>query len=824
MVGVAYLLFIYFVQLVNCDVCPSICKCLGNLVHCDKKNLTIVPDNIPDWVVELNLNNNNIEQISAENWENLRNLTELKLNRNQIGTLNINSFNNLTKLKVLELNRNSLENIVALSFKSLEQLRTLKLKKNSIGQLRDGAFFGLEKMQTLFLDYNNIEVISKGWLYGLQKLKELSISNNKIRQIESEAWEFCQELTNLDLSNNRLESIKRDTFKDLSSLRKLILNSNNISYIDESAFEHTPRLEVLQLNKNQLSWLIEAGNEFFKTLENLSVVTLTHNNIKSIHRKAFDGLKNVKSIDLSDNNISSIQDGAFKDMQLLNKLKMNTTMLVCDCSLQGFQKWLNHRQLPVDAVCNYPEKLRNFALVNVSVNNLTCGDNPKPRLTEEPDSEIMALNGGNITLSCSAFSSSPNLTFIWKKDNFDLINPSVREKAVIDGNNTEIKSELTIFNVQRSDAGKYQCKVSNSYGTTHSKKALIEVLTRPVFHKVPANVTVQAGSTVRLECAANGEPQPEIAWEKDGGDDFPAARERRMHVMNTDYVFFIINTQPADLGVYSCTARNKAGTIVANATVTIEEKPYFVKPMIDKEVMVGESAVLQCKAGGIPKPSIEWLKDGRPIRVTERHFFTAEDQLMIIVDTSIGDAGTYVCNLNNTLGQDTAYSILSVKQNGITESDKLGIIIITVVCCAVCTSIIWVVIIYQTRRRISVPQPNVLQLEATIVDYSERPTQFNDNISEHSSCKDSGTGDSAKRSNDDLLPESEYPIFIDGTTTNDSKCETMRRASLVYLSPEIRYTTPLLHSDVSYTVSTNHDRSLTNINEVETSKDEAKLE
>lgn len=82
-------------------------------------------------------------------------------------------------------------------------------------------------------------------------------------------------------------------------------------------------------------------------------------------------------------------------------------------------------------------------------------------------------------------------------------------------------------------------------------------------------MTVRAGTTARLECAARGDPQPEIAWQKDGGDDFPAARERRMHVMPNDEVFFIVSVKSTDQGVYSCTATNAAGTIVANSTVQV---------------------------------------------------------------------------------------------------------------------------------------------------------------------------------------------------------------------------------------------------------------
>lgn len=83
------------------------------------------------------------------------------------------------------------------------------------------------------------------------------------------------------------------------------------------------------------------------------------------------------------------------------------------------------------------------------------------------------------------------------------------------------------------------------------------------------DLSIRAGATARLECAAVGHPSPQIAWQKDGGTDFPAARERRMHVMPEDDVFFIVDVKTEDIGVYSCTAQNTAGAISANATLTV---------------------------------------------------------------------------------------------------------------------------------------------------------------------------------------------------------------------------------------------------------------
>lgn len=95
----------------------------------------------------------------------------------------------------------------------------------------------------------------------------------------------------------------------------------------------------------------------------------------------------------------------------------------------------------------------------------------------------------------------------------------------------------------------------------------------PVFTKRPQNVTVKAGAEAQLVCAAEGQPKPLISWQKDGGfDHFPAAQERRMHVIPADDHFYIFDVKLADEGNYSCIAKNDAGTIVANVTLSVLRK------------------------------------------------------------------------------------------------------------------------------------------------------------------------------------------------------------------------------------------------------------
>jgi len=131
----------------------------------------------------------------------------------------------------------------------------------------------------------------------------------------------------------------------------------------------------------------------------------------------------------------------------------------------------------------------------------------------------------------------------------------------------------------------------------------------------------------------------------------------------------------------------------------------------DRTVTRGETAVLQCIAGGSPAPRLNWTKDDGPLAVTERHFFAAANQLLIIVDAGLEDAGKYTCIMSNTLGTERGHIYLHVlaspncdsSQSGIVHEEDgwttVGVVIIVVVCCVVGTSLVWVIVIYHMRRK-----------------------------------------------------------------------------------------------------------------------------
>ena len=420
-----------------------------------------------------------------------------------------------------------------------------------------------------------------------------------------------------------------------------------------------------ELNNNLISSTIEEGSGAFGGLQALTRVGLRHNRIMSVSADSFTGAEALEEIDLAGNPLTTVREASFSRLTHLRVLVIDSESLLCDCTLRWLPAWVReagHAQT-VTARCHHPQRLQGRPLLEVAAESLACHESPKPAIRLQPRTG-KTLKGDNLTLSCEAESSANDtMQFDWRKDS-QLV--AAGRAVSLAWSHTDgrpglvMRSELPLVNLTDADAGEYQCVVSNRYGVSYSSKARMEVHVFPVFEQRPSDLQLRAGNIARFDCKAFGQPPPSISWQKDGGSDFPAASQRRMHMLETEDGFYIVKVQAEDQGTYTCTARNEAGEIRANATLSVQEAPSFVRPMEDREVLGGDTAVLDCMASGSPAPRLTWTKDGTPLQLTERHFFTADQQLLIIVQTVPEDAGLYQCQLSNVLGEQRGFAKLAV--------------------------------------------------------------------------------------------------------------------------------------------------------------------
>uniref|UniRef100_A0A8C4I0R4 Leucine-rich repeats and immunoglobulin-like domains 1 n=1 Tax=Dicentrarchus labrax TaxID=13489 RepID=A0A8C4I0R4_DICLA len=645
---------------------------------------------------DLYLSNNKIIVLELGALDHLGStLQVLRLSRNRISQIPVRAFQ-LPRLTQLELNRNRIRQVEGLTFKGLSSLEVLKLQRNSISKLTDGAFWDLAKMKVLHLDYNSLTEVNSGSLYGLTSLQQLFLSNNSIARINADGWKFCQKLRELNLSYNNLTRLDEGSLAVLGDLQTLRLGHNSISHITEGAF---------------------------RGLKAVRILTLFGNKIKSVAKKAFSGLETLEH--LNTYSVTDATDVIYTTCTYLSPLLrslIQSDSFLCDCQLHWLPDWLVTRglQAGVNATCAHPESLKGTSIFQAPSSSFVCDDLPKPQITVQPETTVTVL-GSDVRLTCTAASSSSSpMTFAWRKDQELLRHAETENYAHVrahhqgttsdspgsGGGVMEYTTILHLRHVTFAHEGRYQCIITNHFGSTYSSKARVIVNVLPSFVKTPRDSTIRTGHTARLECAAEGHPAPQIAWQKDGGTDFPAARERRMHVMPDDDVFFIMDVKPEDMGVYSCTAKNTAGTVSANATLTVLETPHLAQDLEDRSVVVGDTVALQCKALGSPPPRITWLRNDQPLRPSDRHHFTPGNQLLVIGSASVEDAGRYTCLMSNTLGTERAHSQLVVNQRRSPctppvgpSTVTIGIIVIAVVTSIVVTSLVWVCIIYQTRKK-----------------------------------------------------------------------------------------------------------------------------
>lgn len=130
--------------------------------------------------------------------------------------------------------------------------------------------------------------------------------------------------------------------------------------------------------------------------------------------------------------------------------------------------------------------------------------------------------------------------------------------------------------------------------------------------------------------------------------------------------------------------------------------------MEHKEVVIGENTILECQNSGTAMSNVRWFKNSKPISVADSRFVqTQVNQLLIIMKTTEDDAGLYSCELENALGTEKSLIQLKVRtepvvpidtSDGYSHDEITAIILITIVCCAIATSIIWILVIYKSKK------------------------------------------------------------------------------------------------------------------------------
>ena len=134
-----------------------------------------------------------------------------------------------------------------------------------------------------------------------------------------------------------------------------------------------------------------------------------------------------------------------------------------------------------------------------------------------------------------------------------------------------LESILEICSMGLSGVGEYTCRASNTVGddTFRWNISFTEEIVAPQLIATPVSQDVNYGHTVLMACVANGYPEPEIIWSRNGQVLDPDSSDlvnvytqvvTEMGLNFTESILEICGVGADDIGSFMCIATSDVGT------------------------------------------------------------------------------------------------------------------------------------------------------------------------------------------------------------------------------------------------------------------------
>uniref|UniRef100_A0A915PQQ3 Uncharacterized protein n=1 Tax=Setaria digitata TaxID=48799 RepID=A0A915PQQ3_9BILA len=313
-------------QLISCGIkkitYTSVAKLAENLEHLTiTQNMltTVALSGYLPKLISLNLNYNQLTNIPDNAFKGAKSLRHLRLEGNKICSLSSNSIADIKNiLELLDLSDNCLNNIPAQNLRNCVRLMYLDLSHNAIKEIGNFELMNLPLLKELRVNDNRISYIAPMAFMNVPLLEHLYLRDNLISSIETERlFQVFKNLEVLDLSQNMLTKVP--SLKELSNLRQIHLSHNEISKIETLAFNSNRKLQLISLQNNQITSM---SRNSFDSLDELVVLNLANNAIKKIERGMLDGMRNLQQLNLRNNSLSVLENLTFTSVSQITTLDL----------------------------------------------------------------------------------------------------------------------------------------------------------------------------------------------------------------------------------------------------------------------------------------------------------------------------------------------------------------------------------------------------------------------------------------------------------------------------------------------------------------------
>ena len=177
------------------------------VLNLDGNKLSEIPKNLSQHLPQLkvlSMKKNNIKSLT--NIQDAYNLWKIDLTENYIANLEDDKgkpgLKNLRYLEEINLSNNNILQISANSFHDLKNLKTLNVSSNQLKNLPSKLFARNKQLNSIDFSYNSIDTIKKDIFDGVYKLRHISFESNKFDILPVQIFTHLDEIKQINFLKN----------------------------------------------------------------------------------------------------------------------------------------------------------------------------------------------------------------------------------------------------------------------------------------------------------------------------------------------------------------------------------------------------------------------------------------------------------------------------------------------------------------------------------------------------------------------------------------------------------------------------------------------
>lgn len=292
-----------------------------------------------------------------------------------------------------------------------------------------------------------------------------------------------------------------------------------------------------------------------------------------------------------------------------------------------------------------------------SDNLIPAGMLKQPSIATTPQTYRVPV-GGDAELECKLLNLGDSVQ-LWKNGTRVISVGSLQVRN--DPRIMRSLEKLLIKGVDVWDTGTYTCEIEGDMEEQTTVSHFLQVLEAPTIIGVPGpeSMRVRAGTTVSINCKAEGHPTPNITWTK--------LQSGRTSPLSVRPELTIEEVSRTDGGLYQCCADNRVGEPkFKKISLQVLYPPEVTAVHRTVHASVGWGVNISCDVWSDPPSSLEWFRGTGSMEYLDQH--TQFQQMAVdgslryslsLVPQIQIDITNYTCLARNKIGEGKATILLT---------------------------------------------------------------------------------------------------------------------------------------------------------------------